>query len=80
MVKLIKEDEEIDYQVVALGDHCLLLALRAIGTFKNHFTVILSGIDTNFPKQACQHILEYVVITLNMLCLSKLNLIISAYM
>ena len=55
-------------------------AERAIQTFKNHFIAVRSGTDSAFPARAWNHILEHVVVTLNMLQPSKLNPKISAYM
>ena len=55
-------------------------AEKAIQTFKNHFIAVRSGMDPSFPERAWHHILEHVVVTLNMLRPSKLNPKISAYM
>ena len=79
MVKLI-EDNNLDYQLATPGDHRLMPAERAIQTFKNHFIAVRSGMDPAFPERAWHHILEHVVVTLNMLRPSKLNPKISAYM
>ena len=51
MVQLF-EAQNLDYQLVASGDHRLLSAERAIQTFKNHFIVIRSGMNSHFPKHA----------------------------
>ena len=53
---------------------------RAIQTLKNSFINVRSGVDTAFLKWAWNHILEHVVVTLNMLCPSRLSPQISAYM
>ena len=50
-MKLIEGDKGLDYQVVAPGDHCLMPAERAIGTFKDNFIAIFSGTDSSFPKR-----------------------------
>ena len=55
-------------------------AERAIQTFKNHFIAVCSGTDLAFLARVWNHILEYVVVTLNMLRPSRLNPKISAYM
>ena len=55
-------------------------AERAIQTFENYFITVRSGTDSAFPEQAWNHILEHVVVTLNMLRPSRLNPKISAYM
>ena len=78
MVTLI-EDNNLNYQLAAPGDHPLMPAERAIQTFKNHFIAVRSGTDPVFPERAWHHILEHVVVTLNMLRPSKLNPKISAY-
>ena len=51
-----------------------------IQTFKNHFIAVCSGMDPNILKQAWNHELEHIVVTLNMLHQSKLNSKISASM
>ena len=79
-MKLIEEDEGLNYQMAAPGDHWLMPAEQAIRTFKNHFITIYSGTDPGFPEQAWHHILEQAVTTLNILRPYKLNPMISAYM
>ena len=79
MVQLF-EDQNLDYQLVAPGDHQLLSAKRAIQIFKNHLIAVCSGMDSNFPKCAWHHALYQIIITLNMLCPSRLNPKLSAYM
>ena len=51
MVKLI-EDNKLDYQLAALGDHQLMPAERAIQTLKNHFIAVCSEIDSAFLVRA----------------------------
>ena len=72
MVQLF-DDQKLDYQLVARGDHRLLSAERAIQTF------VRTGIDSSFLKQSWNHALYRLVIILNMLRLSRLNPKISAY-
>ena len=69
MVQLF-EDLNLDYQLVAPGDHRLLSTERAIQAFKNHFIAVRSGMDSQFSKRAWHHALYQIVITLNMLRLS----------
>lgn len=66
MVQLF-EDLNLDYQLVAPGDHRLLSVEQAIQTFKNHFIAVRSGMDSQFPKCVWHHTLYQIVITLNML-------------
>ena len=51
MVKLI-EDNKLDYQLAAAGDHQLMPAERAIQTTKNCFIAVPSGIDPAFLTPA----------------------------
>ena len=51
------ETQNLDYQLVAPGDHRLLSAERAIQTFKNHFIAICCGMHSHFPKRAWLHAL-----------------------
>ena len=66
MVQLF-EDLNLDYQLVAPGDHRLLSAERAIQIVKNHFIDVRSGMDSQFPKRAWHYTLYRIFITLNML-------------
>ena len=79
MVHLFKT-QNLDYQLVAPGNHRLLSAERAIQTFKNYFIAIRSGMHSHFPKRAWHHSLYQTVITLNILRPSRLNPDISTYM
>ena len=73
------EDQQLDYQLVAPGDHQLNTAEHAIQTFKNHFIAVRSGMDSNFPKRAWHHSLYQIVITLNMLRPSRQSWHFSIY-
>ena len=56
MVQLF-DDHNLDYQLLAPGNHRLLSVERAIQTFKNYFIVIRSGMDSNFLKCPGHHTL-----------------------
>ena len=73
MVQLF-EDLNLDYQLVAPGDHRLFSTEQAIQTFKNHFIAVYSGMNSQFPKRAWNHALYQIVNTLNMLRPSQLNM------
>ena len=74
------EDQNLDYQLVAPGDHRLLSAKRTIQTFNNYFIAVCSGMNFNSPKRAWHHALYQTVITLSVLLPSLFNPKISAYM
>ena len=65
--KLIKRinDDKLDYQLAAPGDHRLNYAERAIQDFKSHFISILSGTDSSFPKDKWDLLLDHAEVTLN---------------
>ena len=79
MVQLF-EQHNLNYQLAAPGDHKLMSAKRSIQTFKNHFIAVRSSMDPNFLKQVWHHVLEHIVVTLNMLRPSRLNQKISVYL
>ena len=79
LIRIIEEDESLDYQLVSPGDHRRNPAERAIQTFKNHFIAILDGADKDFPKDRWDLLLPHAVITLNLFRPSRLNPRISAY-
>ncbi len=55
------------YQLVPPDNHRMHLAERAIHTFKNHFKVVIAGVDTTFPMQLWDIFLPQTVLTLNLL-------------
>ena len=61
------------YQVVSPGDHRLLLVERSIQTFKNHFILILYGADLSFPANQWNYFIKQIVMTLNIVCRSRVN-------
>lgn len=79
LVRVIKEDENLDYQLVSPGDHRRNPAERAIQAFKNHLIANLDGADKDFPKEQWDLLIPHAVITLNIFRPSRLNPRISAY-
>jgi hypothetical protein len=55
------------------------LAERAIQTFKNHFKVVIVGVDKTFPMQLWDRLLPQLVLTLNLLQQSNVTPTVSAY-
>jgi hypothetical protein len=78
LIKSIKE-KGVDYQLASPNDHRLNPAERPIHTFKNHLVSILHGTDKQFHAWLCCQIIPQVVVTLNMLRRSRINLKLSAY-
>lgn len=54
-------------------------AEQAIQTFKNHFSAGLASTDPSFPVSEWDRLLPHAVITLNLLCNSRVNNKLSAY-
>ena len=78
IARLVELDNEIsknklDYQLAAPRDNRLMLVERAIQMLKNHFIAVRNGTDPAFPTRVWSHILEHVVVTLNMLLPTRLN-------
>jgi hypothetical protein len=71
--------KKLKYQLADTHDHHANPAERAIGTFKNHFTAILSGCDSKFPPSLWCHLLHQAEITVNLLRPSRINPKLSAY-
>ena len=70
---------QADYQTVPPHTHRANLAERAIQTFKEHFKTGLAATQPNFPVTQWDHLIPQAVMTLNMLCSSRINPKISAY-
>ena len=71
--------KKLKYQLADTHDHHANPAERAIGTFKNHFTAILSGCDSKFPPSLWCQLLHQAEITVNLLRPSRINPKLSAY-
>jgi hypothetical protein len=67
------------FQLVPPDMHCRNRAEQAIRTFKDHFLVILSGINAAFPPYLWDLLLPQAKLTLNLLRQSTLNPRISAW-
>jgi hypothetical protein len=78
LIEAIK-DKGIDFQLASPNDHWLNPAKRAIQTFKNRLIAILQGCDRKFPAWLWCQIIPQVVMTLNMLRLSRINPRLSAH-
>ena len=71
--------KNLKYQVADTYDHRANSTKRAIGTFKNHFTAILSGCDCQFPLSLSCSLLAQAEIAVNLLQPSCTNPKLSAY-
>ena len=63
--------QEIQFELVPVGNHRRNQAEHAIQTFKAHFLSILAGVDDKFPLSLWCHLLEPTDLTLNLLHQSK---------
>ncbi len=70
--------EKLNIQLVPPHNHRVNAAERAIGTFKEHFIAALATVDMNCPLQLWDEFLPQVELTLNLLCFSRRNPLISA--
>jgi hypothetical protein len=60
-------------------EHRANAAERSIHTFKNHFISILCSVDSNFPMNEWDRLLPQTIITLNLLCSSRIHPSLSAH-
>ena len=65
--------KNLKYQLADTHNHHANPAECAIGTFKNHFTAILSGCDSKFPPSLWCQLLVQTEITVNLLRPSRIN-------
>ena len=72
-------DEDVDYQLTPAGLHRRNWAERAIQIFKNHFIAGLSSTHPGFPLNLWDQLLPQAILTLNLMCLSRINPKLSAY-
>jgi hypothetical protein len=70
--------QQENIQLVPPHNHCVNAAERAISTFKEHFVAALATVDMLCPLQLWDKILPQVKLTLNLLCFSHCNPLISA--
>jgi hypothetical protein len=73
------EAANIDYKFVPPGLHRCNTAERAIHTFKNHLIAGLCTTNPKFPLILWGHLLRQALITLNLLCTSRINLHLSTW-
>jgi hypothetical protein len=66
-------------QLVPPDNHRRNLAERAIQTFKNHFKLVLAGVDDSFPMKLWDRLLPQTILTLNFLRQSNAVPTISAW-
>jgi hypothetical protein len=71
--------QQIQFELVPLGNHRCNQAERAIQTFKAHFIAILAGVHDRFPLSLWCHLLKPTELTLNLLRQSKVAPKISAF-
>jgi hypothetical protein len=67
------------HKLVPPNNHRRNIAKRAIQTFKNHFILILSGVDDRFPLSLWCHLVKPTEITINLLQQSNVTPKVSAY-
>ncbi len=70
MKAFIKEND-MDYELVPLGQHRQNQAEQAIQTFKAHFISILAGVNDKFPLSLWCHLIVPTELTLNLLRQSR---------
>ena len=68
----------VTLQLVPPHMHRRNVAERTIRTFKNHFLACLATADSTFPIAEWDGLVDHALITLNLLCNSRLNLKLSA--
>ena len=77
--RTIVEDWCATYQLVPPNIHRRNIAERAIRTFKAHFSSVLAGVDTTFPKFMWDNLLVQTELTLNLLRQATINPSMSAW-
>ena len=78
VTKILKQ-QDISLQLVPPYDHRTNPAEKAIDTFKSHFLSGLASLPPSFPMHLWDRSIVHAIITLNLLCPSKLNPKLSAY-
>jgi hypothetical protein len=73
-------NDEMEFPLVTPHMHRANLAEKVIQTFKNHFKLILSGVDDSFPLHLWDKLLPQAEMTLNMLRPSNISPHVSAHM
>ena len=67
------ETQEIDFQLAPPHLHLRNYDERAICTFNNHIIAGICSTDENFPLNLWDKLLPKCLITLNLLCGSRIN-------
>jgi hypothetical protein len=67
------------HELVPPNNHWRNIAEWAIQTFKNHFILILSGVDNRFPLSLWCHLVKPAKLTINLLWQSNITPKVSAY-
>eukprot|EP00804_Cyclotella_cryptica_P017050 CCRYP_003285-RA/>CCRYP_003285-RA protein AED:0.19 eAED:0.21 QI:0/0/0/1/1/1/2/0/900 len=78
-IKAYWANEDCKWQFVEPNNHRVNAAERTIQTFKNHFVSGLCSTDSNWPLQLWDTMTEKAIITLNLLCTSRIDPSKSAY-
>ena len=76
--KFLKQ-HDITLQLVPPYDHRSNPAEKAIDTWKSHFILGLASLPPTFPLHLWDRLIDHATITLNLLCPSKLNPLLSAH-
>ncbi len=77
--KMCIKNAGMTHELVPPNCHCCNIAKQAIRTFKNHFVLILSGVDNRFPLSLWCHLVHPAELTMNLLCQSNITSKVSAY-
>jgi hypothetical protein len=78
-LKQFLNTNDIEFQLIPPHLHRCNAAERAIRTFKNHFIAGLCSTDKLFPMNLWCSLIRQAKITLNLLCASRINPRLSAY-
>jgi hypothetical protein len=77
--KMCIKNAGMTHELVPPNCHHRNIAKRAIQTFKNHFVLILSGVDDRFPLSLWCHLVRPAELTMNLLHQSNVTPKVSAY-
>ena len=73
LAKYFTDVAKLRYRYVPPGNHRTNHAERDIRTWKNHYTAVMAGADTSFPKNLWDELLDQVDLTLNLMRSSGVN-------
>jgi hypothetical protein len=77
--KMCIKNAGMTHELAPPNCHCCNIAKRAIQTFKNHFVLILSGVDDRSPLSLWCHLVRPAELTVNLLCQSNVTPKVLAY-